>query len=150
MALLGHVHPYTSRQSPEDGAKPCRTMHPVPCLIQFELTITDTLTEDFALGTDHRGREGWRWTSCQVWQAARHEASLLGTLFAHWLTLTFRYIGKLENGKQFDANTSGAPFSFRLGRGEVIKGWDQGLDGMAVGGERRLTVRSLKCPRGVC
>jgi hypothetical protein len=51
-----------------------------------------------------------------------------------------RYIGKLQNGKQFDANTSGQPFYFRLGAGEVIKGWDQGLDGMAVGGERKLTV----------
>lgn len=51
-----------------------------------------------------------------------------------------RYIGKLTNGKQFDANTSGAPFSFALGRGEVIKGWDEGVQGMKVGGERRLTV----------
>jgi FK506-binding nuclear protein len=54
--------------------------------------------------------------------------------------LIHRYIGKLQNGKQFDANTSGQPFYFRLGAGEVIKGWDQGLDGMAVGGERKLTV----------
>jgi FK506-binding nuclear protein len=51
-----------------------------------------------------------------------------------------RYIGKLENGKQFDANTSGKAFTFVLGRGEVIKGWDQGLVGMHVGGERRLTI----------
>lgn len=52
----------------------------------------------------------------------------------------YRYIGKLLNGKQFDANTAGAPFNFRLGAGEVIKGWDQGVAGMAVGGERKLTV----------
>lgn len=51
-----------------------------------------------------------------------------------------RYVGKLENGKQFDANTGGKPFSFVLGRGEVIAGWDQGLAGMNVGGERRLTI----------
>ncbi|KAK4686814.1 FK506-binding nuclear protein, partial [Tremellales sp. Uapishka_1] len=54
--------------------------------------------------------------------------------------LGMRYIGKLENGKQFDANTSGKPFTFVLGKGEVISGWDQGLNGMAVGGERRLTI----------
>ncbi|NXD32555.1 FKBP4 protein, partial [Spelaeornis formosus] len=54
--------------------------------------------------------------------------------------LGMRYIGKLENGKQFDANTSGKAFTFVLGRGEVIKGWDQGLVGMHVGGERRLTI----------
>lgn len=51
-----------------------------------------------------------------------------------------RYIGKLKNGKQFDANTKGKPFSFRLGKGEVIKGWDLGLVGMKVGGERRLEI----------
>lgn len=54
--------------------------------------------------------------------------------------LGMRYIGKLTNGKQFDANTSGKPFSFVLGRGEVIKGWDEGLEGMKVGGERKLSV----------
>lgn len=54
--------------------------------------------------------------------------------------LGMRYIGKLKNGKQFDANTKGKPFSFRLGKGEVIKGWDVGLVGMKVGGERRLEI----------
>ncbi|KAL9938538.1 hypothetical protein V8E36_002257 [Tilletia maclaganii] len=50
-----------------------------------------------------------------------------------------RYIGKLTNGKPFDANTSGKPFYFKLGRGEVIKGWDEGVKGMTIGSERRLT-----------
>merc|ERR1712038_30397 len=51
------------------------------------------------------------------------------------------YEGKLKaNNKQFDAQKSGKPFRFRLGRGEVIKGWDVGVDGMKVGGKRRLTV----------
>ncbi|CAD6571190.1 MAG: peptidylprolyl isomerase fpr4 [Tremellales sp. Tagirdzhanova-0007] len=53
--------------------------------------------------------------------------------------LGLRYIGKLESGVQFDSNTSGKPFSFVLGKGEVIRGWDQALAGLAVGGERRLT-----------
>lgn len=51
-----------------------------------------------------------------------------------------RYIGKLVDGKVFDSNKSGKPFSFKLGAGEVIKGWDIGIAGMAVGGERRLTI----------
>ena len=51
-----------------------------------------------------------------------------------------RYIGKLQNGKVFDSNKKGAPFSFKIGKGEVIKGWDIGILGMAVGGERRLTI----------
>ncbi|KAI5920056.1 hypothetical protein F4810DRAFT_684570 [Camillea tinctor] len=51
-----------------------------------------------------------------------------------------RYIGKLQDGKVFDANKKGKPFSFNAGTGEVIKGWDIGILGMAVGGERRLTI----------
>ncbi|EFX04424.1 fkbp-type peptidyl-prolyl cis-trans isomerase [Grosmannia clavigera kw1407] len=51
-----------------------------------------------------------------------------------------RYIGKLENGKVFDSNKKGPAFSFRVGKGEVIRGWDIGIAGMAIGGERRLTI----------
>lgn len=51
-----------------------------------------------------------------------------------------RYIGKLKNGKVFDKNTSGKPFSFKLGKGECIKGFDLGVTGMAVGGERRVII----------
>ncbi|KAI9500088.1 hypothetical protein BX070DRAFT_230737, partial [Coemansia spiralis] len=50
------------------------------------------------------------------------------------------YIGKLTNGKVFDKNVKGKPFWFRLGAGEVIKGWDVGIVGMKKGGERRLTI----------
>ncbi|KAJ2795485.1 peptidylprolyl isomerase fpr3, partial [Coemansia helicoidea] len=46
----------------------------------------------------------------------------------------------LTNGKVFDKNTKGKPFWFRLGAGEVIKGWDVGIVGMKKGGERRLTI----------
>ncbi|KAJ4394512.1 peptidylprolyl isomerase fpr3 [Gnomoniopsis smithogilvyi] len=55
-----------------------------------------------------------------------------------------RYIGKLENGKVFDSNKKGPPFSFKLGKGEVIEGWDIGVKGMAIGGERRLTIPPSK------
>ncbi|ESK97034.1 fkbp-type peptidyl-prolyl [Moniliophthora roreri MCA 2997] len=55
-------------------------------------------------------------------------------------TISMRYIGKLQNGKTFDSNTKGKPFTFHLGRGEVIKGWDEGLVGIQVGGERILTI----------
>lgn len=54
--------------------------------------------------------------------------------------IEMRYIGKLDNGKVFDSNKSGKPFSFKLGAGEVIKGWDVGVAGIQVGGERRLTI----------
>ena len=52
-----------------------------------------------------------------------------------------RYIGKLKDGGQiFDSNKKGKPFSFKLGAGEVIKGWEIGLQGMQAGGERRITI----------
>jgi len=55
-------------------------------------------------------------------------------------SVKMRYIGKLTDGKVFDSNTKGKPFVFRLGAGEVIKGWDVGIVGMKAGGERELTI----------
>lgn len=52
-------------------------------------------------------------------------------------SVTVKYIGKLEDGTMFDAESS---FEFTLGAGDVIKGWDQGLIGMKVGGKRKLVV----------
>lgn len=57
--------------------------------------------------------------------------------------VTVNYIGTLQNGKQFDNSyTRGTPFTFTVGAGEVIKGWDQGLIGMKVGGQRILVIPS--------
>ena len=55
-------------------------------------------------------------------------------------TLTVNYTGWLADGSQFDSSYGKAPYSFRLGTGAVIKGWDQGLPGMKVGGKRRLVI----------
>ncbi|OQR68832.1 hypothetical protein BIW11_01951 [Tropilaelaps mercedesae] len=55
-------------------------------------------------------------------------------------TVHVYYTGMLMNGKKFDSCTSGKPFSFKLGVGSVIQGWDQGLEGMKVGGKRRLVI----------
>ena len=64
-------------------------------------------------------------------------------------TVTVHYIGTLTNGQKFDASRDhGQPFdsaqdktfSFPLGAGQVIKGWDQGVIGMKVGEQRRLTI----------
>ncbi|KAF2201299.1 hypothetical protein GQ43DRAFT_440729 [Delitschia confertaspora ATCC 74209] len=54
--------------------------------------------------------------------------------------IELRYIGKLKNGRQFDANKKGKPFSFKVGSGEVIKGMDIGVVGLTVGGERRIII----------
>lgn len=50
------------------------------------------------------------------------------------------YAGQLQNKKEFDSVTSGKPFKFKLGKGEVIKGWDEGIKGMKVGGKRKVIV----------
>jgi FKBP-type peptidyl-prolyl cis-trans isomerase len=55
-------------------------------------------------------------------------------------TVEVHYTGWLPDGKQFDSSVGGAPFSFRLGAGEVIEGWDRGVAGMKVGGKRKLTL----------
>jgi len=51
------------------------------------------------------------------------------------------YTGLLEDGTRFDSSRDrGEPFPFRLGAGQVIKGWDEGLEGMREGEQRRLTL----------
>lgn len=55
--------------------------------------------------------------------------------------VTANYIGKLEDGAKFDSSFDrDQPFSFYLGAGQVIKGWDLGILGMKVGEKRRLTI----------
>jgi FKBP-type peptidyl-prolyl cis-trans isomerase len=51
------------------------------------------------------------------------------------------YTGWLTNGKKFDSSVgTGHPFDFMLGAGQVIKGWDEGVAGMKVGGKRQLRI----------
>ena len=57
-------------------------------------------------------------------------------------TVSVHYVGVAHStGEEFDASYNrGAPLDFRLGVGQVISGWDQGIEGMKVGGRRRLTI----------
>lgn len=56
-------------------------------------------------------------------------------------TVVVHYIGTLQNGTEFDnSNKRGEPFSFKVGAGRVIKGWEEGLKGMKVGGKRILVI----------
>jgi len=64
-----------------------------------------------------------------------------GAAAASGQKVTVHYTGWLTNGTKFDSSKDrGDPFVFPLGKGQVIKGWDQGVQGMKVGGKRKLTI----------
>ena len=64
-----------------------------------------------------------------------------GPVAAAGQTVKVHYTGWLTNGKKFDSSVDrGEPFTFNLGGGQVIKGWDEGVAGMKVGGKRQLRI----------
>jgi len=57
-------------------------------------------------------------------------------------SLTVHYTGMLEDGTKFDSSVDrGTPFNFILGIGQVIEGWEKGMEGMKVGEKRKLTIQ---------
>lgn len=57
-------------------------------------------------------------------------------------SVTVHYTGTFEDGRPFDSSVGRGPFTFKLGAGQVIRGWDMGVAGMKVGGKRKLTIPS--------
>tara|TARA_Y100001970_G_scaffold288521_1_gene416059 strand:- start:10699 stop:11262 length:564 start_codon:yes stop_codon:yes gene_type:complete len=55
-------------------------------------------------------------------------------------TVSVNYVGKLESGEEFDSSYGRGPFNFPLGAGRVIKGWEEGVEGMKIGGKRKLII----------
>jgi FKBP-type peptidyl-prolyl cis-trans isomerase len=64
-----------------------------------------------------------------------------GTMAEDGMTVSVHYTGWLTDGTKFDSSLDrGQPFDFTIGAGQVIRGWDQGVKGMHVGGKRKLTI----------
>ena len=64
-----------------------------------------------------------------------------GTVAAAGNRVSVHYTGRLTDGTKFDSSLDrNQPFEFRLGAGQVIRGWDEGVAGMQVGGKRKLTI----------
>ena len=64
-----------------------------------------------------------------------------GATAASGQTVSVHYTGWLTDGSKFDSSLDrNQPFQFSLGRGQVIKGWDEGVEGMQIGGKRKLTI----------
>jgi FKBP-type peptidyl-prolyl cis-trans isomerase len=55
-------------------------------------------------------------------------------------TVRVHYTGHLADGSVFDSSAGKAPFEFKLGQGQVIRGWDMGVSGMKPGGKRKLII----------
>ena len=70
------------------------------------------------------------------------EALAGANVTVHYTGWLYRPLAKNSRGKQFDSSVGRGPFDFPLGKGMVIKGWDQGVAGMKVGGKRTLIIAS--------
>jgi FKBP-type peptidyl-prolyl cis-trans isomerase FkpA len=71
------------------------------------------------------------------------EATPGSTVFVHYTGWLYKPVAPRQRGKKFDSSLDrGQPLDFQLGMGRVIKGWDQGVAGMRVGGKRTLIIPS--------
>ena len=68
------------------------------------------------------------------------EAVADSTAVVHYTGWLYEPGAPMQHGAEFDSSKGGAPFSFQVGGGQVIKGWDQGVQGMKVGGKRTLIL----------
>jgi FKBP-type peptidyl-prolyl cis-trans isomerase len=104
----------------------------LPVLAQSNSSKSDTSAPTKVTGKPHTGLGG-----LQYWDIKEGT----GATAASGHTVSVHYTGWLTNGKKFDSSVDrGEPFKFQLGAGQVIKGWDEGVAGMKVGGKRQLRI----------
>ena len=106
--------PETTTQ-PAAEAPPVEAATPAPAEQPATADVTELKIEDVKVGTGAEAKKGTK--------------------------ATVNYTGWLTDGTKFDSSLdSGQPFTFTVDGGEVIKGWDEGVEGMKVGGVRKLTI----------
>jgi len=94
------------------------------------------------MSSEHAGPEGKEVTTSSGLQYIDLKVGTGATAQAGQ-TVSVHSAAWMENGKKFDSSVDrGQPFSFPLGAGRVIKGWDEGVKGMKVGGKRKLIIPS--------
>jgi peptidylprolyl isomerase len=95
-------------------------------------TTQTTATSDGAASKEITMPNGLKYVDLKVGDGAIAESGQSATV---------HYTGWLTDGTKFDSSLdAGKPFTFRLGAGQVIRGWDEGVKGMRVGGKRKLTI----------
>jgi peptidylprolyl isomerase len=105
----------------------------IPACSQKEIKGTpDKAVEPVAAGSEVKTPSGLAYTDLVKGNGA---APVAGTV------VTVHYTGWLTDGRKFDSSVDrGEPFKFRIGAGEVIPGWDEGVMSMKVGGKRKLVI----------
>ena len=93
---------------------------------------------DAAPGTAPSGNVPYSQTDVRVGTGA--EATAGRRITVHYTGWLYSATAPDNKGQQFDSSVGGTPFAFTLGAGQVIRGWDQGVVGMRVGGQRRLVI----------
>lgn len=116
-------------------------------LIVFGLIIAGVVGMIFILGNPSNQEEGKQVEELSEQEGGVAELNIedivvgSGEEAKDGFKVSVHYVGTLTDGTKFDSSRDrGDPFTFILGAGEVIEGWDQGVLGMKVGGKRKLTI----------
>jgi|CXWL01.1.fsa_nt_gi FKBP-type peptidyl-prolyl cis-trans isomerase FkpA len=103
-----------------------------PLAVAAESTRTATASETKTAMQEVTTASGLKYTELVVGTGAEAKAGQM---------VTVHYTGWLLDGTKFDSSVDrNDPFAFALGRGQVIRGWDEGVAGMKIGGKRKLTI----------
>jgi FKBP-type peptidyl-prolyl cis-trans isomerase len=115
VAVVGLMAVSVSAEAQQTATTPSGGPPPLPAMLQWQTTPSGLQFAEMVVGTG----------------AAPHDGQ----------TAVLHFTGWLADGTQFDSSLDRhTPFGFQLGAGRVIKGWDEGVRGMRVGGKRRLIV----------